>query len=340
MANKYYNGDKILNKKQPFNFLLGNRGIGKSFYWKRYLLRKYLNKKHKFIYTRRYRTDIDRVVNNLFDDVLNQYPGYQIVCEKYEFYLIRNNNKEHIGSAIAVSEFTKYKSRNFEEYDTIMFDEFLPEDGRYIGGKDKPYMEPELCLNFYQTVARGYNKVIRDDVLFVFISNSVTINNPYFQFYNIDKKLRLETKFLNGNGFNVEINNNRIISEEIANSKFGALIKGTRYGEYALDNSFYLDDNNFIRQPEGEARYIFTVTYEGTSYAIYRYLPSDVYYITDTPDKDYPIKFSLTLKDHSFDIMMLSTLSPYFKTLKKQYEYGLLWFKNQRCKSFFEAIIK
>ena len=337
----YYNGDKILNRKQPFNFLLGNRGIGKSYYWKRYCIRQFLDKNRKFIYVRRYKSDLDKVVSNLFDDVLNQFDKYGIVFEKGKFYITSNDGiKLDCGLAIAVSEFTKYKSANFEDYDTIMFDEFLPEDGKYLGGKDRPFLEPELCLNFYQTVARGYNKPIRDEVLFLFISNSVTINNPYFQFYNIDKRLRPETKFLKGEGFNVEVNNNLAISKEIANSKFGQLVKGTRYERYALNNDFYLDNNEFIGESSGKKIYAYSLVYNGTVFGVYKYVDTGIWFISDTADMDYPYKYSLTLKDHSFDAVMLSHLDDKFKNLRKQYAYGMLYFKNQRCKTFFESIIK
>lgn len=329
----YYNGDKILNNPQPFNFLLGNRGIGKSFYWKRRCIKSYLDNKRQFIYVRRYKSDIDKVINNLFDDVLIKFPETTILVDKNKFII----NGETAGYAISVSEFIKYKSSNFQDVDLIMFDEFLPEDGKYLGGKNNPNLEPELCLNFYQTVARGYNRPIRDEVIFLFISNSVTINNPYFYFYNIDKKLSFDTKFLRGEGYNVEINRNESISKEIENSKFGSLIKGTKYAEYALGNEFYLDTNDFIKKIPGNKDYLLTIRYDNMVFGIWR-ATKGFYYITTKYDNNCKNIFTLNSKDHNETSVLITKLNNYvLKELVSSYSLGYVYFENQRCKKFFET---
>ena len=331
----YYNGDKILNNPQPFNFLLGNRGTGKSFYWKRYLLRRFIKDRRQFIYVRRYKSDLDKIIPTLFDDVLPKFKDYIIESDKN----IITVNGEIAGYCIAVSEFIKYKSSSFQDVDTIMFDEFLPEDGKYLGGKQKPTLEPELCLNFYQSVARGYNKPIRDNVLFIFISNAVTINNPYFYFYNIDKKLSYDTKFFKGEGFNVEINRNESIAKEIEDSKFGKLIKGTRYEEYALGNEFYLDSKEFIETVPGNKKYLVTFIYENMKFGLWRN-NEDLFYLTDTVDNNCKLVYSLDISSHTEGAVFIPSVGKsMFKLLKTSYAYGKIRFANQRCKNFFDTVI-
>lgn len=331
----YYNGDKILNNPQPFNFLLGNRGTGKSFYWKRYLVRKFLKDRKQFIYVRRYKSDLEKVIPTLFDDIMPKFKDIAIEVKGTTVEI----NGELAGYCISVSEFIKYKSTSFQEVDTIMFDEFLPEDGRYIGGKDKITLEPELCLNFYQSVARGYNRPIRDDVLFIFISNSVTINNPYFYYFKIDKLLNYDTKFLKGSGFNVEINRNVSIATEIENSKFGDLIKGSKYSEYALGNEFYLDTKDFIEDVDGNKRYLFTFIYETMKFGLWKN-NNGMYYLTDKVDINCKNIYTLSSKDHQDGAILINKLNTYiFKQLRSAYAYGMIRFSNQRCKNFFETVI-
>lgn len=331
----YYNGDKILNNPQPFNFLLGNRGTGKSFYWKRYIIRQFLTKGKQFVYARRYRSDLDKVVPTLFDDVAEKFPGHEIKTDKNIVYV----DGDIAGYCVAVSEFIKYKSVSFQNVDTIMFDEFLPEDGKYLGGKQNPNLEPELCLNFYQSVARGYDKPIRDDVIFLFIANSVTINNPYFYYFNIDKKLKSDTKFMRGSGFNVEINKNKSIADTIGDSKFGDLIRGSKYEEYALGNEFYLDSNEFIKKYNTRKRYIMTFLYNKIYYGLWS-TDDNFYYLSEKYEVNCKNIYSLNSKDHTEKSMLLTKLNAVFiKDLIKAYASGKVYFESQRCKNFFETAI-
>lgn len=331
----YYNGDKILNNKQPFNFLLGNRGTGKSFYFKRYCIRNFINNKKQFIYVRRYKSDLDKVMKNLFDDIQPKFPNDNIRVDKNTIFI----NDDVAGWCISVSEFIKYKSASFPNVYTIMFDEFLPEDGKYLGGKDNYTLEPELCLNFYQSVARGYNQPIRDDVLFLFIANSVTINNPYFYYFNIDKQLKDNTKFLKGKGFNVEINRNESISSEITNSKFGDLIKGSKYEDYALNNSFYLDNDEFVRKIKEQKSYIMTFLFNKNKYGLWR-TRSGLYYITDKAEPNSKSICSLNSNDHTEESVLVTKLNQLFiKDLIRAYAGGKVYFSNQRAKSFFDNAI-
>lgn len=341
----YYNGDKILNRRMPFNFLLGNRGIGKTFFWTKYGFNKFKKsrgktRRSKFIYVRRYDSDLQKIKDSVFDTVA-QHLNFNYKIDGNQIFIQEDGEFVNCGYMIAVTQFTKYKSSDFHDVDLIVFDEFLPEDKKYLGGKERPLLEPELCLNFYQSVARGFNNVIRDDVLFIFIGNAVSINNPYFYFYGIDKKITLETKFFKGNGFNVEITYNQFIAEQIRQSKFGQLIENTKYGDYALTNSFYLDDNNFIDPMKNVSKqYMYTFIYDGMQFGLYL-CDGGIYWISESVDKYCKDVFCLSQADHSIDCVLISMLDRrIFKNLRNQYAFANLRFQNQRCKSFFEAIIK
>lgn len=336
----YYNGDKILNNPQPFSFLIGVRGTGKSYYYKRHVLRRYDKTKDKeapeqFIYCRRYVSDLDKSIPTLLDDILHEFPDHDIKIDKRTIYF----DDEICGFCIAVSEFIKYKSTPFPNVKWILFDEFLPEDGKYLGGKQNPFLEPELCLNFYQSVARGYKKPIRDDVMFIFIANSVTINNPYFQYFDIDKKINSNTKFYKGKGYNVELNKNESIVSEISDSKFGDLIKGSKYESYALGNDFYLDSDDFVKKITGNKNYLMTFKFDKLVFGLWR-TSTGFYYLTDKIEPNCKNIYTLNSKDHNEESVLISRLNNTFiKDLIKAYAMSKVYFENQRCKSFFENAI-
>lgn len=333
---KYYSGDKILNQNMPINFCLGNRSAGKSFYWKRYVIKRFLEKKEQFIYVRRFKSDLDSVIDTFFNDVEIKFADHEFKIKDDKFYI----DNEVAGYGIPVSTFSKFKSVMFDRVTTILFDEFIPENGRYIGGRDKPFLEVESCMNFFQSVARGYGKPIRDNVKFIFISNTVTMNNQYFWFFKIDKLLKPETKFLKGNGFCVEIAFNAEISDTIKTSKFGKAIAGSRYDEFANANAFYLDDNTFIEKMQGRGLYYYNILSDGVLYAVYRFMEDGFWYITDKGvDNDFRVCYALTIADQGVNHIGLYAMGSKIKTLRNAYAFGGIRFNNQKSKAMFERRI-
>lgn len=333
---KYYTGDKILNKNKPFNFVIGNRSAGKSFFWKRYCINMWLKKKEKYVYVRRYQADLDMVCPTLFDDMKIKFPDNEIRVEGDKIYI----DNVVAGYAIPVSKFTKYKSVSMEDVTTILFDEFLPEDGRYLGGREKPMLEPELCLNFYQTVGRGYKKPIRENLRFIFIANAVTKNNPYFRYFKIDRELCDDAKFISRTGYTVQIVNQETVTNAIQKTEFGKLISGTRYGEYALTNDYILDETAFIEsKPKGTHYPLYIVVCDGVEYLFIQYPDLGIWYITEqlgNTDTSYLPRYSIKLSDHTANYVNLDMLGVRLKRLRGLYALGAVRFSSIQAKRFFE----
>lgn len=332
MKSKYYSPQRVLSCNRIFNFVLGGRGIGKSFGWKNYVVEQFLKKKKQFIYSRRYQIDIDKTAPYYFDDIALKYNNHVFQYKGGVFYI----DGEIAGYAIAVSQYIKLKSVSYPDVTTILFDEFITENCDYIGGIKNPLLEPELCLNFYQTIARGFNQPIREDVKFVFISNAVSINNPHFLYYDLDKKLMDGGKFILTDSICLEIANSIEIRDEIANSQLGKLMTGTRYGNYSMNNEFYLDSSEFI---EGDiprhCRYVFTISYDKWTLGIWKDETTATYYITEKYDPNCLIHYSLNNSSHKTNTVLIqqNKSKPSVKLLKLAYENGMVRFQNQRCKN-------
>ncbi len=88
-----------------------------------------------------------------------------------------------------MSGVTRYKSVNMSDYNYIIFDEFLPEDDNYLKSSKNYHYEVNQILNLFQSVARGRGKAFREDVKVFFLANDVSVLNPYFDFFKIDKIL-------------------------------------------------------------------------------------------------------------------------------------------------------
>ena len=68
----------------------------------------------------------------------------------------------------------------------------------------------------------------------------------------------------------------------------------------------YLNDNlAFIEKPDGKSRYICTLKYNNTEFAIREYAEAGVLYCDDRADKTNPNRLSITTQDHNINYVML-----------------------------------
>lgn len=263
--NKFYDGNTIYNLESPFKFIIGNRSAGKTFFFKLKGVDEFLNNKGKFIIMRRYTTEIDIIKDTFFNDI-EEYKKYKVDIKVKGYKIFIEN--VHAGDFIALSSVNKYKSINMSDYNLIIFDEFIPEDNRYINQNKNYYHEPEQALNFFQTVARGLNKAYRENVKFIFISNSISTSNPYFDYFKINKLIWNGTKkYYKDEFFSFEITK---IKNDVESSRFGKFIKGTNYGNYALSNEFYRDNYyNLFKDLPKTARIMFTIEFNKKRYGVF-----------------------------------------------------------------------
>lgn len=331
---KYYTPKKALSYNTPFIFTLSNRGIGKTFAHASRVFNKFISERRKFIYMRRYDDDLKKTAPEFFDSIAKKYTDHHFSLEgsgkSGSTYYI---DDMPAGITVALSAAPKYKSAPFDDYDTIFFDEFLPEDGKYLP------TEVQNALNFYQSVARGFNRPIRTEVKFIFAANNVTLNNPYFRELKIRDVMTCQSKYTvdPDRAWVVEVINNEEIAEEIARTPFGKMISKTKYGEYALKSRFLLDDATFIQKPTGASKYYCTLVWKDRYYGVYEYTDQGLFYVSRKADKKFPVCFSLTTADHKPNYIMLyrNNYNPVFRVMKYAYDNAILRFDSDDSKYMF-----
>lgn len=336
---KYYDGQRILSFRKIFLFSIGNRSQGKSFYWKQRCIKDFLKHGSQFIYVRRTKTDIDETMKYWFNDIAFKFPGVSYEYKNGQIYL----NGRHAGYAVPVSAFYKRKSIPYPKVELIFFDEFLPDDNRYLGGQRDYYYEPKQCKSFYQSVARGDGDVIRENCIFVFVANAISVVNPYFLYFGIDKKWNRNAKYIRGKQWILEISHNESVANAIRSSKFGELMAGTDYDKYSNDNKFMIDNTEFIEQHTigDDAMYLLTFIYSGKEYGVRLLQRKGIYYVSEQVLKSYNVKFALTTDDHTINtVSILKNRSlPSIKALRQADTIGLVRFETQACKNMFQMMI-
>lgn len=323
----YYNGNTLLGYNEPFMFCIGNRSTGKSFFYKSFCVKRFLNHNEKFIYLRRYDNELNKI-KTFFSDIAFKFPDVSFSVKGRSFYI----NDKLCGYAIPLSLAYKVKSVSFNDVGTIMYDEFLPENNRYIPD------EFSMALNLYQSVARGGGKVIRDDVRFIFIGNHVSLLNPYFE--GLGARIYDNSKYIRGDGYVIEIFNNEEVSEIIKNSKVGRILFNNEYGNYALNGKFIDDNNQFIKRTPRNSKYLLTIKYDGYECSLLRC--ENGYHISNKIDKDFPYRYAFSNSDHSLNYTLINRYnkSSLMESIRVAYSLGELSFSDKKCKKVFLDIMK
>lgn len=89
----FYDYHKILSYNCPVNILIGERGVGKSFGAKKYVIDQYAKKHSQFLYLRRYDNELKEIFQNtknsskdFFDDIKSKYKGIELCAKNRKFY--------------------------------------------------------------------------------------------------------------------------------------------------------------------------------------------------------------------------------------------------------------
>lgn len=197
---KYYNGDELLSRHYNINFVCGSRLGGKSTWAQKYVLRKAIKswkrngRKEKcldqFAVIVRYERDIDILCKTYFENTIKQwYPEFDIRYEAKRFRIYTHWGKEElrctIGYAFALNNATKMKSTSYPYINTMIMEEFMNIEGKYIKSVAEPELEVELMVSLFSTIARGNGMQFRPWVRVLCISNNFYLDNPYFKYYGL-----------------------------------------------------------------------------------------------------------------------------------------------------------
>lgn len=338
----YYDGTKILNlsdldgKKPEIYIVSGNRTAGKTVYFARYLVNRFLKHGEKFCLLYRYGYDLTNVADMFFKDIKGLFFSEYVMTSKTfdkglyaELYL----NDIPCGYALPLNsaEGIKRRSHLFSDVDNMFFDEFQSETGRYC--TDEIYKFQSVHVS----IARGGGKTTRRVPVFL-CSNNITLINPYYIALGIADRLHSNTKFLRGHGWVMEQTFNDTAAQAMKESAFFKAFSGSNYTDYAAENVYLHDNTAFIERPTGTSHYLATLIFDGTSYGVREYSEKNLIFVDNKSDESYTYKIAVTSNDHNAGLVLRSN-NLIYNALSDAYEKGLVRFRNARAKSAFIAYL-
>lgn len=329
---------RLLSHNKTLNACVGNRGGGKTIESMRLITSAYIKTGHTSIWLRRWDTELDSTfMDKFFTDpaFTQQFPEYDFKTKKSKNggigYIKKKCNEtfEPFLQFMCLNTALKHKSVPFPSVKYIIFDEFIIDrksNMRYLKN------EVFVFLELLQSVMR-----LRSNVRVLFLGNSLSIVNPYFIYFNIR---RLKSEFTIKNDFAVQLFKDSDYTELMKNSKFGKLVEGSQYADYAIDNDFIRDNETFIEKKSSTANYWFALKYDDDIISVWQDGKKGLYYIDDSYDSNR-VLFATTTDAHDLNTIMLDSLKTYFpiKSLLWAYDMGKVRFKNLSVQTTFYDIL-
>ena len=192
LENGYLNFEYLISKKQPFMWIIGGRGTGKTYGALSYML----DNGRKFMLMRRTGKQTDIIKNP-------NYSPFNAICEDRGYKVTTVSDGENLG-AVYKCEIERGKAvpygapignicalstvsniRGFDGSDTefLIFDEFIKT------AQEKPIRnEAEALANVYETINRNRELNGRPPLTAIMLSNSNELSNDYFMQFGLVKK--------------------------------------------------------------------------------------------------------------------------------------------------------
>ena len=323
----YFDFSRTLSHNKLFNWVIGARGVGKTFNSLDLGVKRYKKDKGQFIYLRRFKDEIKKnKMENIFLPLEREGACEHVTYNNGCFYLADDLNPCGYAYALSSSE----KSMALPNVSLIIFDEFLIEKGY------KKYLpdEVETFLNFYETVAR------MRDVIVLFLSNSVSFYNPYFVYFDLTTPFNSE--FKKKGEHLVHLVNSDAFKDVKKQTRFYNIIGDTRYAEYSVENKPLYDYNKKqVGRKTNKAVNLFNIKTEQGVFGFWASFSEQLFFISnDYSEKGNIVTYTLHTDVHDNDDILLKGNNYHMKLFKEVFYNGLLYFESTKIQMIFSDIVK
>lgn len=331
----FYNFDKLFSYNFLIAFVIGERGVGKSFGSKVCALKRFLRTGEQFIYVRRYNTELNMSLTTFWSDLQahGYFEDHELKVEKKKALTLFLCDGKVCGYAVALSTANILKSTPFPDVSLIIFDEFLLDTGgtyRYIRH------ETTLFLDLIESVGR-----LRNNLKVVLLGNALNVHaSPYFCYWDLElPENGSEFRTFKDGLIVVNYIKNLAYREAKRNSRFGKLIDGTDYGNYAIDNQVLRENNSFIGKKPAKASFWAMINVNGMPLGLWNGYDGYLY-LSDKYDPNTKAKFVFDYNDHTEGTIFESAReNMYMNMVIRAYKQGWLKFESQKIKAHAVMIL-
>ena len=320
---------KIISYNALLNFIVAERGVGKTFGATQFVTKQFINKKDEFVYIRRYKSELQKAIPRFFEALVleGKFPEHSFSRKGMNLYI----DDQLAGYGVTLSTAQQLKSTNFSKVKWIIFDEVFLEDGQGHYLKN----EVEIFLGLLETISRMKN------VRVLLLANATNSANPYFLYFNLHLPYNNEIATFKDGLIALMYAKNYQYREVKKATSFGKLVSGTDYENYAIDNAFINDNKDFIEKKDKNSKFSFSFIYNDNRYGVWiNWLTGKMYISNDYLENG--IVFACTTDDHKPNTMLMAIAKQYhsWRTFIQNYKLGNVYYENNKIKNICRDIMK
>ena len=329
----YYSYQKIDSYGCHIEVVIGARGIGKTFGAKKKCCKRFKYNSGHFAWIRDTESACDKIrANNgadFFKDLAHRWnPKFFDLSKCYIKQDVIYINGEYAGKLLALSTYYNNKGAVFDDIDTVVLDEFIPEKIQANRGS-----RARQFLNTIESIGR-----LRPDFKIILLANSLDLADDILDIFDI--KITDFGYYVNRDK-DVVIHyapNNPEFDSKRKKSLSGKLISGTQFEEQIAQNKFDCNDLQFFDKRPPKCQFMCILHNDYGCCRLYE--RKGTIYVDHDLDPNWrkELRFVNNIRD----------VSPYRKLMGKNqldnfrayFKHGRVEFKNATLRKVFIEFIK
>lgn len=323
--NKYINIHSFLSDNYPMTYIIGARGVGKTIHAFSEFIRDCAQHDTKFIYLRRYQTEIDELGIDL--PLISELSGYDVTRDVIKDETGRTADCLLADGKVvcylqALSVAGKYKSNSYKDVEMIVYDEFIDPKGRELKN------EVKLFMNFAMTVYREFGKY-----KVLFLANATNLYNCYFLEFQILPK-GIVTKFKEL-GIKIVMYQTSAMLDQERNSTVLARQVRLLEGENgsSLSNHFDNEFNDFLTKLDKTCHYKSTLKLSGQLFGLYQSQERNIRVVSSKYNHDAKYQYACSFDDVAPGFPQLQWES--YSFLRNAFMANQLYFTDVHTRTMF-----
>lgn len=348
---QWYNPAKALSYNAFLTFVLGGRGIGKTFSYKKLCFKNYITKGEQFIYLRRTQTELDEMdrdkffnldlFNAIYDDfeiLSNETSRLGTVIRYYgdgaEHKLDINTKRILLDDEImcyfkSLSTWVKLKSSEYDTVKTLLFDEVLID----ISANNITYLPNEINA-FFQLLSTIFRHRSGNRVFL--LSNATKFNNPYFNYFKFtgDKSKRFWS--LKKYGALIEFCDEVVISMDNTADIY-KLTQDSEVFDSNVHNEFQEKFDSNVGKIEGPKIRLYSIYTQGTFLTVYN--ANNRFYVAKGYDKNVEV-FTFNINDIEQGFIYLTRSDEISIHIRRNFYRGGIFYADLETKTKFANAIQ